>query len=150
MSEAENAGAAEFGAHNTEQPSGGQPGTTTGLFKSLTKLLATLVTIVQTRVELLTTEIQEEIHRVANLVLWALIALFAVLLGIFLGGLTIIFVYWDTHRVLAAVLVTAAFFVFAAMSVLILMLKIQSHRRFLEATLTELAKDTEALRTHHL
>jgi uncharacterized membrane protein YqjE len=100
--------------------------------------------------ELLTTELQEEVHRASGLVLWALIALFAVMIGLFFGGLTIVFVYWDTHRVLAAVLVTGAFFSFAALAVSILMIKIQSQRRFLDATLTELAKDTEALRSHHL
>ena len=141
---------AESGAHATDQSGGTHSGTTTGLFKSLSRLVATLVTIVQTRLELLTTELQEEVHRAATLVLWALIALFTAIIGLFIGGLTIVFVYWDTHRVLASILVTAAFFVFAGIAVFILMLKIQAHKRFLDATLTELAKDTEALRSHHL
>ncbi len=141
---------AEPGAHVDGQSSGAQPGAATGLFGSLSRLMGTLVAIVQTRLELLTTELQEEVHRAATLVLWALIALFTAIIGLFLGGLTIVFVYWDTHRVLAAVLVTTAFFVLAAIAVLILMLKIQAHKRFLDTTLTELAKDSEALRSHRL
>jgi uncharacterized membrane protein YqjE len=140
MSEAETTGTADHGA---------QSGTTSGLFSSISRLLATLVAIVQTRVQLLTTEIQEEVHRAASMALWALIALFTALIGILFGGLTIVFAFWDTHRLLAALLVTAGLLLFAGIAVVILLFKIQSHKRFLDATLTELAKDTEALRHHH-
>ncbi|HYM34650.1 MAG TPA: phage holin family protein [Steroidobacteraceae bacterium] len=126
------------------------PGGAVGLFRSLTNMLATLIAIVQTRMELFTTELQEELRHAASLVLWALIALFTALIGVLLGGLTIVFAYWDTHRVLAAVLVTAAFVVFAIIAVLVMMIKIYSHRRLFDATLTELTKDAAALRSQRL
>lgn len=141
MSEADSPRAAQNGRD--------QSGTTTGLFAALSRLLTTFVDIVQTRVQLLSTEIQEEVHRAATMALWALLALFAALIGLMFGGLTIVFAFWDTHRVLAALLVTAGFLVFAGIAVTILMLQVRSHRRFLDATLTELARDTEALRHHH-
>jgi uncharacterized membrane protein YqjE len=121
-----------------------------GLFRSLTNMLATLIAIVQTRVELFTTELQEELRHAASLVLWGLIALFTALIGVLVGGLTIVFAYWDTHRVLASVLVTAAFVVFAVIAMLVMMIKIRSHRRLFDATLTELTKDAAALRSRHL
>ena len=149
MSEADSPRAAEDGYYRSEQSSSAQSGTTTGLLAALSRLLATFVAIVQTRVQLLSTEIQEEVHRAAAMALWALLALFTALIGLMFGGLTIVFAFWDTHRVLAALLVTAGFLVFAAIAVTILLLKVQSHQRFLDATLTELTKDTEALRHHH-
>ncbi len=148
MSEADSPRAADYGHYQSEQASGAQSGPTTGLFAALSRLLATFIDIVQTRVQLLSTEIQEEVHRAATMALWALIALFAALIGLMFGGLTIVFAFWDTHRVLAALLVTAGFLVFAGIAVTILLLKVQSHQRFLDVTLTELSKDTEALRHH--
>ena len=64
-----------------------------GLFKSLANLVATIIAIAQTRLELLTTDLQEEMHRVAEILVWTLIALLAALIGLFLGALAIIFVF---------------------------------------------------------
>ena len=121
-------------------------GPVSGLFKSLTNLVATVVGIVHTRVELLTTELQEEVHRVAELLVWTVIALLAAGMGLFLGALAIIFVFWDTHRLLAAVLVTASFFAIALVAVVVLQAKLRSKPPMLDATLAELAKDREHLR----
>ncbi len=120
-------------------------GMAAGLFKSLTNLAATLLTLAQTRLELLTTELQEEVQRAAGLVIWAFIALLAAMLGIFFGGLSIVLVYWDTHRTMAALLVTAVLFVFAVTAAVVLIFKIKARPRFLDATLTELAKDARSL-----
>jgi len=123
------------------------PGAATGLFRSLTNLVATLVALAQTRLELLTTELQEEVQRTVGLVIWSFVALLAVMIGLILGGLTIVFVYWDTHRVLAAGLVTAGFFVIAVCACVVLMFKVNSRPRFLDATLTELARDSQSLKS---
>jgi uncharacterized membrane protein YqjE len=122
------------------------PGAATGLFRSLTNLFATLVTLAQTRLELLTTELQEEVQRVVGLVVWGLVALLAGMIGLILGGLTIIFLNWETHRMLAALLVTATFFLIAAVAAMVLVAKVNARPRFLDATLTELARDGESLR----
>jgi uncharacterized membrane protein YqjE len=132
----------------TNNASGGdrtEGGAATGLFQSLTRAFATIVALAQTRLELLTTELQEEVQRVAGVAIWALVALMAAMIGLLLGGLTVIFVYWETHRVLAAALVTATFFTFAIVAVLLLVKKINSRPRFLDATLSELARDRDAL-----
>jgi uncharacterized membrane protein YqjE len=120
-----------------------------GLFKSIANLVATVIAIAQTRLELLTTDLQEEMHRVAAILVWTLIALLAALIGLFLAALAIIFVFWDTHRLLAAVLVTSAFFVIALGAVVVLRVKIRAKPRMLDATLAELAKDREQLAGRH-
>src|SRR5690242_18711881 len=99
------------------------PGLASGLFRSITQFVASLVTLTQTRLELLTTELREEIQRVASLAVYAFIALLAAMLGLFFLGLAIVIVYWDTHRVLAAWLVTATFFSLAVIAVVTLVLK---------------------------
>src|SRR5437868_12176705 len=80
-----------------------------GLFRSLGNLAATVVGIAHTRLELLTTELREEVQRAAQLLLWAAVALLAGMLAAFLGALTVIFYYWETHRLLAALLITSVF-----------------------------------------
>jgi uncharacterized membrane protein YqjE len=131
----------------SESARGAERGPVSGLFKSLTNLVATVVAIVQTRVELLTTELQEEVHRVADLLVWTLIALLAAGMGLFMGALAIIFVFWDTHRLLAAVLVTASFFTLSIVAALLLRGKLRSKPRMLDGTLAELAKDRDQLRS---
>jgi uncharacterized membrane protein YqjE len=124
-----------------------RPGAIGGLLDSVSTLAARLITIAQTRLELLTTELQEEVQRAAGVVVWAFIALLSSMTALFMGGLTIIVFYWETHRVLAALLVTAAFFAFAIFAVIFLIAKMNSRPRFLDATLNELAKDGEQLRS---
>ena len=120
-------------------------GPVSGLFKSIANLVATVIAIAQTRLELLTTDLQEEMHHVAGILVWTLIALLAALIGLFLAALAVIFVFWDTHRLLAAVLVTAAFFVIAIGAAVVLRVKVSTKPRMLDSTLAELAKDREQL-----
>jgi uncharacterized membrane protein YqjE len=122
-----------------------QHGTPTGLFRSLTQLLSTIVTLAQTRLELLATEVQEEIHRAAELLLWSAIALISVGFALLFIGLTIIYAFWETNRVLASVLVTSAFIVIPVVCFLVIRSKIKSRPRILDATRAELLKDREHL-----
>lgn len=120
-------------------------GPISGLFRSLAQLLATAVGIAQTRLELLSTELQEEVHRVAEIMLWATVALLAAGVGMFLLALLIIFAFWDTHRVLASIAVTSAFFLLAAIAGLVLRAKVRGKPPLLDATLAELKKDRVSL-----
>ena len=125
-----------------EQPARGP---ISGLFRSVAHLLATAVGIAQTRLELLSTELQEEVHRVAEIMLWATVALLAAGVGLFLLALVIIFVFWDTHRLLASIAVTSAFFLMAASAGLVLRAKVRNKPPLLDATLAELKKDRASL-----
>jgi len=116
-----------------------------GLLHSLTQMFATLVAMAQTRLELLTTELQEEIQQAAQVLLWAFIALFAAGIGLFLAALVVIFAFWDTHRVLVSIIVTGAFFAIAAFAAWYLSSKLRNKPRMLDGTLTELARDRERL-----
>lgn len=123
-------------------------GVTGGLFKSLSGFAGTLVTVAHTRLQLLTTELQEEVQRAAQLLVWAFVALFAAMLALFLGALTVIFVFWETHRLLAALVMTGVLLAIAVAAALVLRAKIKAKPPMLDDTLAELAKDRDQLRKH--
>src|SRR5918994_4266883 len=112
-----------------------------GLFASIAQLLATAVGIAQTRLELLSTELQEEVHRVAEIAILSAVALLAAGAGLFLLALAIIFVFWDTHRVAASIGVTGTFFLIAVVAAMVLRAKVRGKPPLLDATLAELKKD---------
>ena len=136
-------------SEEVEIPSGDAPANERGpignFFNSLSNLLATIVAIAHTRIELLTTELQEEIHGVAQIMLWSLVALLSAGMGLFLAALVVIFVFWDTHRLAASLAMTALFFAIALVAALTLRSKVRNRPRLLENTLAELAKDREQL-----
>jgi uncharacterized membrane protein YqjE len=123
-------------------------GPVSGLFRSLANLLATAVAIAQTRLELLSTELQEEVHHAAGILVWIAIAVLAAGIGLFTLTLLVVFIFWDTHRVLAAVVMTSTFFVIAAAAALVMRAKIRSKPRLLDATLAELSRDRASLAKH--
>jgi uncharacterized membrane protein YqjE len=117
-----------------------------GLFQSLNHFLATFVTIVHTRLELLTTELQEEVRQVGGILLWAFVAAFAVMMSLFLAALAVIFVFWDTHRVVASVAMVGLFVVVAVVAGLILRHKLSTKPPLLDDTLAELGRDRDQLK----
>jgi uncharacterized membrane protein YqjE len=131
----------DYGTGNSEVPADPRHGPVGGLFKSIAQLLATAIGVAQTRLELLSTELQEEVHRVAEIMVLAVVALLAAGGGFFLLALGIIFVFWDTHRVVAAIGVTSTFFLIAVVAGLVLRAKLRSKPPLLDATLAELKKD---------
>ena len=123
-----------------------EPGPIASLFRSIARLASTFVAIAHTRLELLTTELQQEIYRVAEIMVWTVVALLAGAIGLFMAAIAIVLVFWDTHRLLAAVLVTSVFFLIAAAALLVLRAKIKSKPPLLEGTLAELATDATHLK----
>jgi len=119
-----------------------EPGPVSRLLGSVSNLLTTLLTIGRTRLELLSVELQLEVRRVTTLLVLAFIALFATGVGLLVAGLAIILVFWDTHRVLAALLVTGFFIGIALVAMLVLAHRIRNKPRFLEHTLAELDADS--------
>lgn len=116
------------------------------LLKSFSKIAATLVDIAHTRLELLTTELRDEIQHAVELLVWAFVALYAAGIGLFLAALVIVFAYWETHRVLVSIIVVCVFFAIAIGAGLTLLSKLRKRPQLLEGTLAELARDGERLK----
>jgi uncharacterized membrane protein YqjE len=124
-----------------DNPDAAPGGPVRSLVRSVANLVATAVAIAHTRLELFSTELQQEVHRAAEILVWIGVALIAGGMGLFLLSLAIVFVFWDTHRLLASMVVMSAFFLIALIAALVLRAKIRGKPRLLDATLTELAKD---------
>ena len=124
-----------------------QPQSTTGLFQSFSNFATTLIAIGHTRLQLLTTELQEEVRQVGAILLWAFVAAFTALLGLFLAALVFIFAFWDTHRIAASLVMIAMFVGLAIFAALVLRKKLREKPPMLDDTLAELAKDRDNLRS---
>lgn len=122
------------------------PQSAAGLFQSLSNFAGSLIAIAHTRVQLLTTELQEEVRQVGAILLWAFIAAFTALLGLFLAALVFIFAFWETHRIAASLVMIAMFVGLAIFAVLVLRKKLREKPPMLDDTLAELAKDRDNLR----
>ena len=120
---------------------------TTGLFHSFSHFAGTLIAIGHTRLQLLTTELQEEVRQVGAILLWAFVAAFTALLGLFLAALVFIFAFWDTHRIAASLVMIAMFVGLAIFAALVLRKKLREKPPMLDDTLAELAKDRDTLRS---
>ena len=116
-----------------------------GLFDSLRAVMASFVGLLQTRLDLASTEIEEERERLKELILLAAIALFCLSLAVILLTVLVVTIFWETHRFY--VLGGLALFYLAAGSIaaLILRKKAAGRPRLFSATFAELAKDRERL-----
>jgi uncharacterized membrane protein YqjE len=121
-------------------------GPATNLLRSLVRLGGTLLATAQTRVELLTTEISEDVERGVRILLWGAVALLAGIMGLLLAGVTLIVYFWDTHRMGAAMAVTLVFLAVAAIAAWVARDKLHEKPRLLDATRTELRRDVALLR----
>jgi len=129
------------------EPAGRSPeAPASGFLDSVGELLVTAVEMVHTRLEIIFTELQEGLEGLVGLVLWLLTALFAAALALLFGGLTLIFIFWDTHRVLVAALITFVFLLLAVAGARVVQAKLRAQRSLFATTLTELAKDRVILK----
>ena len=128
-----------------EDPEGERPSRSAGLMDSAKRMLATVIALVSTRLELFTTEIEEEIQRAAGILMWGLVALFFGSLTVLMVAFTIIIIFWDDHRILAAVLVTSSFLLATLIFGLMARSRLKSKARFMGASIEELKRDRESL-----
>jgi uncharacterized membrane protein YqjE len=116
-----------------------------GLFESLKTLSGSLVGIVHTRLELLSTDIAEERVHLTTLLVLGLVALFCLGVGVVLLAILIAVAFWDTHR-LAALGGLTGFFMIAGTGLAWLALhKARTKPRLFDASLAELSKDRQHL-----
>lgn len=116
-----------------------------GMFDSLRQLLATLAGIAQTRIELLGTEVEEQVARLTSMLLWTIVSLFLVFTTVTLIAVAVLVAFWDTNRILVAVLLAAGFGVLALISFLRVRIVARGRPHLFQSTLDELAKDRDRL-----
>lgn len=118
---------------------------TGGLFESLKMLSSSLVGIVHTRLELLSTDIAEERERLVLLLVMGLVALFCLGVGIVLLAILVAVAFWESHRIMALGGLTGIFLAAGAGAGWLALHKARTRPRLFEASLAELSKDRQRL-----
>jgi uncharacterized membrane protein YqjE len=121
-------------------------GAASRLLRPVVQLLDTALQAAQTRGELLTTEVEEEFARVCRVLLLGMATLLVGILGALIAGFVVVLVFWETHRLAAALAVLGVFLLGAVICGLAVRRELRARQRLFEATLTELARDVARLR----
>jgi uncharacterized membrane protein YqjE len=118
-----------------------------GLFESLKTLSASLVGIVQTRLELLSTDVAEEREHLIALLVMGLVALFCLGVGIVLLAILIAVAFWGSHQFAALGGLNGIFLAAGTGVAWLAMHKARTRPRLFAASLAELSKDRQHLGT---
>lgn len=116
-----------------------------GLLASLKTLTSTLVEVVQTRLELLSTDVAEERARLTAILISAMVALFCIGVGVVLLAIFVVVFFWDTHRLLTLGLLTGVFLASGIGLWCVAMHQLRNKPRLFDASISELARDREHL-----
>lgn len=119
-----------------------------GLLTSLKNLTVTLIAIIHTRLELLSTDLEEGRERFISLLAIAFVSLFSLCFGAVLLTILIVVVFWDTHRLLVLGSLTGLFLLVGAVLGSIVVRRLKSMPRMFEASLAELIKDHQEIDTN--
>lgn len=122
-----------------------EAGHSESLLDSLRDLARTAVALVETRIEIFASEIDEERTRLARVVVLAVVAAFCLGLAVVLLALLVAVIFWDTNRLLAIGVIAGLFVLGALAALLALCSAVRQRPKFLSATLAELRKDGKEL-----
>lgn len=117
-----------------------------GLLESARNLLAGLLDLGRTRFELFSTELREELARLAAAIVGGLAVLVLSLFGLAFGAVAIILTVGEQNRLTATICVAAFFFVAAGVVALVLRRLAAMKPRPFDATIAELRRDLTALK----
>lgn len=116
-----------------------------GLIASLRRLGSTLVGIAQTRLELLSTEVEEERARLSAILLHGYVSIACLSVGILLATLVFVLVWWDRNPVVAVAIPAFIFCAAGIWSLLRLRAALRRKPKVFAASIDELAKDRATL-----
>jgi uncharacterized membrane protein YqjE len=115
------------------------------LLSSIKGLASTGASIAQTRLELLSVDVQIARSKFISLLVMIIAALFFLFFGLVMLALLIVIYSWETDRMLALGLLTSAFLIIGFILVLLITQSLRKMPKLFEASIAELAKDREAL-----
>jgi uncharacterized membrane protein YqjE len=115
------------------------------LFSSIKNLAATGASIAQTRLELLSVDVQIARTKFISLLVMIIAALFFLFFGLVMLSLLIVIYSWETDRILALILLTGSFLMIGLILTLLIMKSLRTMPKLFEASIAEFAKDREGL-----
>jgi uncharacterized membrane protein YqjE len=122
-----------------------EAGRAEGLLDSLRNLARTFIALLQTRLEIFASEIDEGRAHLTRIAVIAAVAAFCLGLAVILGAFFLVVLFWDANRLLAIGVLTGVFAAGGIVACLILRAEIVRRPKFLSATLQELRKDSKKL-----
>ncbi len=117
-----------------------------GLLNSLRNRFAAYIGPLQTRLQLLAVELQEEKLRLAEIGVLAAAAGFFLALSVVVFTFFLIVLFWDTHRVLVTGLIAGAYFVLGLGFALAARNRALAPSRLFAESVAQLDKDREQLK----
>jgi uncharacterized membrane protein YqjE len=116
-----------------------------GLLDSLTAFAASLVAIIHTRLDLMSTDLEEEREHWQSLLVLTLTALFCLGVGVILVTILFVVIFWDTHRLLVLGAFAGLFLAGGALAWRFAVNKAKTKPKLFAASLSELLKDRQQL-----
>ena len=101
--------------------------------------------LAHTRLELLSTELQEELARLGEILLAAIMSLFFAFLGIAFAAVAVMIAVGEEYRLAVAVLFAVSFLIIGALSAWWMRRVARAKHRVFDGSLGELRKDHELL-----
>src|SRR3989338_11010674 len=117
----------------------------TGLMESLKRMAGSLLAIFQTRIELLSNEMEEERLHIGRMFLYGGIALLFFGLAIMLLTMFVLVLFWDSHRLLMLGGFAALFFVAGLLAYNALRRVARERSKLFATSLAELANNRDWL-----
>ena len=115
------------------------------LLSSLKNLVSTGASIAQTRLELISTDVQIARSKFISLLVMIVFALFFLFFGLVMLALLIVIYSWETDRILALTLLTSGFLAVGVILAAVILQSLRTMPNFFDATISELQKDREEL-----
>ena len=109
------------------------------------ELARTLLSFAETRARIAATELEEQVARLAEILVWAAAALFFSGVALVFVAILIVLLFWDSSRVMATALLAVLFIGIATFSALFARARLRERPKFLAATLAELKQDRERI-----
>lgn len=114
---------------------------------SLRGFAASLIEFLAVRLELVSVEARDEALRLGELLLYGAIALVLLSLGLAFLAVLLTVLLWDTHRLLALAVFSAIFLTLGAVAFVAARARLNQGSRLWGASLAELERDKERLRS---
>jgi len=115
------------------------------LLSSIKNLAATGASIAQTRLELLSVDVQIARTKFISLLVMIVCALFFLFFGLVMLSLLIVIYSWESDRMLALGLLTGGFLMIGIILALLIRQSLATMPKLFEASIAEFAKDREEL-----
>ena len=115
------------------------------LLSSLKNLVSTGASIAQTRLELISTDVQIARTKFISLLVMIVFTLFFLFFGLVMLALLIVIYSWEADRIFALSLLTGGFLSVGIILALVVLRSLKTMPKLFEATITELSKDRQEL-----